>query len=234
MLNLPRPLCLLLYARRALLKADQPHPQSPTTTCGCRGAPPLCARARPFLPRSPAEVSPGAGPALAHAPRPRSAPGPPGARPGDCGIHPCVQVSSGQVNPRLPHLTRVGSPTRPTCSDEALRDGLRHAAGAHEAHAPRVRPRRRRHRAAARPRPRPRGPPMGCAAQAPPPRCRAARPAPSGSGQVLRGSQLPGPGHRKGRGRGAPGRRPRRAEGLGRGGLGRRVCRSGSDSPEGR
>lgn len=72
------------------------------------------------------------------------------------GLHPSEQVGSEHVSPslaRCPLAAMPTLPTRPTCSDEALSDRLRHAASAHEAHAPRAGLRRRRHNAASRRRP---------------------------------------------------------------------------------
>lgn len=85
---------------------------------------------------------------------------PPG---GSAGFNPAAG-ELGQAGPSLYTSPASDVPARPTCSDEALRDGLRHAARAHEAHAPggRFRSRHRRHRADPVPRPRP-VPPMGCA-----------------------------------------------------------------------
>lgn len=78
------------------------------------------------------------------------------------------QVGTGQVSPPLPPQAGLGRPLapspgsprvlrqwRPTCLDEALRDGLRHAARAHEAHSPPAGLLRRRRHYAAAPRPTP-------------------------------------------------------------------------------
>lgn len=83
-------------------------------------------------------------------------------------------MGTGQVSPPLPPQAGLGRPLapspgspsalrpwRPTCLDEALGDGLRHAARAHEAHSPPAGLlRRRRHHAAA---PRPAPPPHSAA-----------------------------------------------------------------------
>lgn len=92
---------------------------------------------------------------------PRVGPRLPRLRPGAAGFLPRGwKARAGRPAPPTSGRRRTPPcdphPRRPTCSDEAVRDGFRHAAGAHEAHAPRARlpSHRRRHVASKRPDPR--------------------------------------------------------------------------------
>lgn len=172
----------MFYTLTALLKSAKPQFKRSMATCSWWlqwGQPalslsphinPCCAlRRKQSRGQGPRPTLAHAGPALLH-------PGTPARRP-LAPLPRALRASSqwaGELRPGIPispsPRPASDAPTQPTCSDETLSDGLRHAACAHEAHAPQLRRRNgRRHLAAARPEPRPSARPLAVRTACPAP-----------------------------------------------------------------